>query len=117
MSKNTKGSSQEILMESTFYIDCKRGLHSSSSFKLCKYENCRVFICDVCNRIEMTMGSLTCPCDNTRGWKAKYLEQMGKPHPPVKAAGRHRNGIQRRAREVALEKLYWKEFWKIVDRT
>lgn len=41
------------------------------------------------------MGSVTCPCDQTPGWKAKHYDGMGKPRPAVLAKGRHRSRVLR----------------------
>lgn len=67
---------------------------------LCPYGRCSVDVCADCTRIMGGMGPLGCPCDLTRGWNRKYVASMGKPHPPVKAKGRHYDRIRRREREL-----------------
>lgn len=64
----------------------------------CPYGNCDVDVCLIDGLIKGSFGPVGCPCDMTPGWRANRLEQMGKPHPPVKAKGRHKGRILRSRR-------------------
>lgn len=64
----------------------------------CAYGNCTIEVCLTDHLIMGAFGPVDCPCENTPGWKATRIEQMGKPHPPVKAKGRHKGRIERSRR-------------------
>jgi len=68
----------------------------------CSYGNCTVEVSRLTGKILGSYGPVSCPCDLTPGWKAERLEQMGKPHVPAKAAGRHKGRIERSRRRHQL---------------
>jgi hypothetical protein len=82
---------------------------------VCPYGNCQIDICQYCSRITGGFGPILCPCDHTRGWKAKRVESMGKPHPPIKPTGRHKGKIERRRREMREFNQRMKRYGRLFD--
>jgi hypothetical protein len=80
---------------------------------LCPYGYCTIWTCNICGKIDSAMGPIGCPCDLTRGWKAKRIESMGKPHPAIKPTGRHKGKIERRRRE---QKEYERRYGRLVEK-
>lgn len=64
----------------------------------CPYGYCVVDVCTRDGLIFGAYGPVECHCDVTPGWRASFIDQMGKPHPPVKAIGRHRGRVLRSRR-------------------
>lgn len=64
----------------------------------CNYGNCFVEACALDDTILASFGPVECPCDHFPGWKAYRLAEMSRPHPPIKAVGRHGSRVQRSRR-------------------
>lgn len=66
----------------------------------CPWGTCEISIDPLTNRIEMSIGVVGCPCDNTRGWRSKYYQGLGKPGWNAKPYGRHGGKIAKSRRQV-----------------
>lgn len=74
----------------------------------CPWGNCTIDLCGQCGAQAGGVGPMGCLCDLTKGWRAKRVDNMGKPSVPVKAKGRHGSRVQRsrhrKAPAIALQK-------------
>lgn len=61
----------------------------------CHYGHCRVQLCPRDLLVVSVVGPYDCPCNWTPGRLAPHLDQQSRPHPPIKAVGRHGSRVQR----------------------
>lgn len=73
---------------------------------VCNYGNCRIML-NPDGSIEGGYGPMACPCDLTRGWNRKYLDQQGKPHPPIKSRSPKVLRRRREAKALAAMVARW----------
>jgi hypothetical protein len=67
---------------------------------ICPWGNCTHSACPDCGRLTGNgVGLAGCPCDTLPGWDARFYASLPKPHPPMKAKGRHGGRVAASARK------------------